>query len=82
MLDKIRLEVTTENELIAINSIIHIFENIDQIDLLSKNALLLYIREITGLNSKQLTIALQSLKKTYKQMKLNTLNASFNLFGV
>jgi hypothetical protein len=82
MLDKIRLEVTTENELATINAIMHLFEHIDDIDLLGKNACLYYIREISGLNAKQLTIALQSLKKTYKQMKFNSLNSNFNLFGV
>lgn len=74
LLDKLRQGVTTENELVAINSIIHVFEHIEEIDLLGKNALLFYIREISGLNAKQLTIALQSLKKIYRQLKFDYLN--------
>src|SRR3990167_7117458 len=55
MLYEIRSKVKTENELECINSIITIFENIDDIDLLNKSAILLYMRELTNLSPKQLT---------------------------
>ena len=66
----IRNIARTENELMCINSIITIFENIDDIDLLNKNAVLLYMRELSGLSPKQLTITMQILKKHYKKIKL------------
>jgi len=66
---KIREKVKTENELMCINSIITIFENIDEIDLLNKNAVLLYMRELSGFSPKQLTTAMQSIKKYYKKIK-------------
>lgn len=71
MLYEIRTKAKTENELICINSIITIFENIDQIDLLNKTAVLLYIRELTGLTPKQLTTTMQAIKKHYRRMKLD-----------
>ena len=69
MLYDIRNTVRTENELICINSIITIFENIDDIDLLNKNAILLYMRELSGLSPKQLTTTMQIIKKYYRKIK-------------
>jgi hypothetical protein len=71
MLYEIRSKVKTENELVCINSIITIFENIDEIDLLNKSAILLYMRELSGLSPKQLTTTLQSIKKLYRRYKLD-----------
>lgn len=67
----IRSRVKTENELTCINSIITIFENIDEIDLLNKSAVLLYMRELSGLSPKQMTTAMQSIKQHYKKSKLD-----------
>ena len=69
MLYEIRTKVKTENELSCINSIITIFEKIDDIDLLNKSAILLYMRELSGLSPKQLTTTMQSVKKHYRRMK-------------
>jgi hypothetical protein len=70
MLYDIRNVARTENELMCINSIITIFENIDDIDLLNKNAILLYMRELSGLSPKQLTTTMQVIKKYYRKVKL------------
>jgi hypothetical protein len=69
MLYDIRSKVKTENELTCINAIITIFDNIDEIDLLNKSAVLLYMRELSGLSPKQLTTAMQSIKRHYKKTK-------------
>ena len=69
----IRTKSKTENELLAINSIINLFENIGSLDLLNKSAILLYLRELSGLNSKHLTSALQNIKKYYRKSKLELL---------
>lgn len=71
MLYEIRSKVKTENELACINSIITIFENIDDIDLLNKSAILLYMRELSGLSPKQLTTTMQAIKKHYRRMKID-----------
>lgn len=74
MLYEIREKVKTENELMCINSIITIFENVDDIDLLNKNAILLYMRELSGFSPKQLTTTMQSIKKYYKKARTDKNN--------
>ena len=69
VLYEIREKVKTENELLCINSIITIFENIDEVDLLNKNAILLYMRELSGFSPKQMTTAMHAIKKYYKKVK-------------
>lgn len=68
----IRTRVKTENELVCINSIITIFEKIDDIDMLNKSAILLYMRELSGLSPKQLTTTMQSIKRHYRRMKVDS----------
>ena len=72
MLYEIRTKAKTENELVCINSIITIFENIDEIDLLNKGAILLYMRELSGLSPKQLTTTMHAIKKYYKKSILES----------
>jgi len=69
VLYEVREKVKTENELMCINSIITIFENVEEIDLLNKNAILLYMRELSGFSPKQLTTTMQAVKKYYKKIK-------------
>lgn len=59
----------TENEKSCVKAINVLMDSIDDIDLLNKRAILLYLREITGLSSKQLSIVLANLKKYYKDAK-------------
>lgn len=73
-LKDIRNYIRTENELACINSIITIFENIDDIDLLNKSAVLLYMRELSGLTPKQLMTSMQTIKKHYREIKLEKIN--------
>ena len=75
LLYDIRSRVKTENELTCINSIITIFENVEEIDLLNKSAVLLYMRELSGLSPKQLTTAMQSIKRHYKKTKSDARDA-------
>lgn len=74
ILYEIREKARTENELTCINSIITIFENIDDVDLLNKNAILLYMRELSGLSPKQLTTTMQMVKKHYKKIRTDVKN--------
>lgn len=77
LLYEIRDKVKSENELACINSIITIFENIDEVDLLNKSAILLYMRELSGLSPKQLTTTMQAIKRHYKRSKIDP---KFKLF--
>lgn len=62
-------KVKTENEQNCVKAIKILLDNLEEVDLLNKRAILLYLREITGLSSKQLSIVLASLKKHYKELK-------------
>lgn len=79
MLYDIRDKVKSENELACINSIITIFENIEEVDLLNKSAILLYMRELSGLSPKQLTTTMQAVKRHYKRLKIDP-KFQFRLF--
>jgi len=72
MLYDIRVKTKSENELICINSIITVFENLDDIDLLNKSAILLYMRELSGLSPKQMTTTMQAIKSYYKKLKIES----------
>ena len=45
---------------------ISLFERIDDLDLLNKRAIFVYLRDISNLNPKQLSIAMSSIRKHYK----------------
>jgi hypothetical protein len=68
----IRMKAKSENELACINSIITVFENLDDIDLLNKSAILLYMRELSGLTPKQMTTTIQAIKSYYKKLKVES----------
>jgi hypothetical protein len=69
LVETLKGQTKTDNERICLDAINILIDNIDEVDLLSKRAVMLYIREITGLSSKQLSIVLSSLKKQYKIIK-------------
>jgi len=77
---EIRSKVKVENELLCINSVITIFENINDIDILNKSAILLYIRELSGLSPKQLTTSMQAIKKHYNKLKVEQISNYSNIF--
>lgn len=69
IIEEIGGKVKTENEKSCIKAIKLLLTSIDDVDLLNKRAVLLYLREITGLSSKQLSIVLANLKKHYKDIR-------------
>jgi hypothetical protein len=74
MLSEMREETSNMNEILCIDSISRVFEMIDNIDILNKSAVLFYLRELSGLSSKQLTTALQSIKKRYRLQRITILD--------
>lgn len=71
LLYDIRAKAKSENELSCINSIITIFENVNDIDILTKGSIQIYLRELSGLSPKQLTTAMQAIKKMFKKLKID-----------
>lgn len=70
-LDQMFFEVSDrlnqENEKICMEAIIKLFQNIDDIDFFNKRAIFVYIREMTNLNTKQISTAMSSIKKHYRE---------------
>ena len=57
------------NEKKVLQAVMILLENPDKIEIFNKKAIYLYIREITGLNTKQVASNLTSLKARYKIFK-------------
>jgi hypothetical protein len=58
-----------DNEKKVYNAIIILFESKDKIEIFNKKAIYLYLREITGLNTKQIVSNLTKFKKRYRAFK-------------
>ena len=58
-----------ENEKKVLDAIKILFESVDQIEIFNKKAIYLYMREITGLNTKQIVNNLNRIRKKYKDFK-------------
>lgn len=68
LLKDIEKLVSSETELMCIRAIITVFDNIDDLDFLNKRAVLIYVRDISGLSSKRLSVAMSSIRKHYKRL--------------
>jgi hypothetical protein len=58
-----------ENEKKVLEAIKILFDSVDQIEIFNKKAIYLYMREITGLNTKQIVNNLNRIRKKYKDFK-------------
>jgi len=67
-LTKIENRLSEEYEKSAMSALRMIFENAEDIDLLSKRAVFLYVREIANLNQKQLSAAMAVIRRHYKDI--------------
>ncbi len=72
--------ITDHREKKCIEAIKVVFENIDSLDFLNKRAVLVYLREISGLNNAELSSALSSIRKVYKQINKDVEEDLFDLF--
>lgn len=60
-----------EGDLKVYKAIIVLFESKEEIEIFNKKAIYLYLREITGLNTKQIVNSLKKFKKRYYSFKQN-----------
>ena len=58
-----------ENDLKVYKAIIVLFESKEDIEIFNKKAIYLYLREITGLNTKQIVNSLKKFRKRYYSFK-------------
>ena len=68
VIDELEGRVKKQNEVLCVEAIKTVFNNVDNLDFLNKRAIYVYIREISGLNSKQLSVAMSKIRKHYKQI--------------
>ena len=60
-----------ENDTKVYKAIIILFESKEDIDIFNKKAIYLYLREITGMNTKQIVNSLKKFRKRYYSFKQN-----------
>jgi hypothetical protein len=60
--------VEAEHEKACIKAVISVFERVDELDFLNKRAVRIYIRDISGLTSKKLSIAMSSIRSLYREI--------------
>ncbi len=65
---EIRKRVRNEREVRCVDAIIEIFNRVDELDFLNKRAIFVYVREYSGLNSKQLSMCMSSIRNIYRQL--------------
>tara|TARA_A100001011_G_C14146565_1_gene772131 strand:- start:318 stop:1052 length:735 start_codon:yes stop_codon:yes gene_type:complete len=78
LLKEIEKCVSSETEKTCISAIQTVFKNVDELDFLNKRAILIYVRDISGLSPKQLSVAMSSIRKHYRRLTKG--EEKFNLF--
>jgi hypothetical protein len=66
---RLKNSATSETELNVVNAIITIFENAEDIDIINRNATMLYLKEMSGLQQKQMTAIMQVIKKKFRALR-------------
>jgi len=67
MFNELSDRIEQDHEKICLEAIEKLFQNIDDIDFFNKRAVFVYIREMTNLNTKQISTAMSSIKKHYRE---------------
>lgn len=71
VLDIISNRIRNENEKLCVHAVTKLFDNIDELEFLNKRAIFVYLREISGLNPKQLSVAMSNVRKHYREIVKN-----------
>ena len=62
-------DFSKEKEKKVYDAVLVLFDSVDEIEIFNKKAIYLYLRELTGLNTKQIVTQLNKMKKRYKDFK-------------
>jgi len=68
MLAEIKRRLKTEKEMACIDAIISLFERVDDLELLNKRAVFIYLRDISNLSPKQLSVTMSTIRKHYRDI--------------
>ncbi len=66
------------NEEKVLNAVLTLMDNIEQIEIFNKKAVYLYMREITGLNTKQIVGCLNKMRARYRIFRKKWDEGEFN----
>ena len=70
ILSQIKSQLKTEKEHACIDAIISLFDRVDELELLNKRAVFVYLRDISNLSPKQLSVTMSKIRKYYYLSKL------------
>jgi DNA-directed RNA polymerase specialized sigma24 family protein len=62
-------EFDKDKEKKVYDAVMMLFDSVDEIDIFNKKAVYLYLRELTGLSTKQIVVQLTKMRKKYKVFK-------------
>jgi len=68
LLEDMKVKLTNENEIRCLYAVETLFSSIDELELLNKRAVLVYIREISGLDKKHMSKAMSVIRRHYRAM--------------
>lgn len=67
MFFEINDRIEQDHEKMCMEAITKLFQNIEEIDFFNKRAVFVYIREMTNLSTKQISTAMSSIKRHYRE---------------
>lgn len=68
-IDKWKLKTKNKKEEIVLDAVHQIFDNIDNINIYDKKAVFIYLKEMTGMNTKQLCVNINKIRGRYGRFK-------------
>lgn len=68
ILKTIREQLRSEREIICMDAIISLFDRADELELLNKRAVFVYLRDISNLSPKQLSVTMSKIRKQYREI--------------
>ena len=71
VLSTISKKIKNENEKLCVHAVSKLFDSIDDLEFLNKRAVFVYLREISGLNPKQLSVAMSGIRKQFREIIRN-----------
>jgi hypothetical protein len=80
IIDHIECHLKEGNDTKCAHAVRTVFENIDNLDYLNKRAVFVYLREISGLNSSELSSSLSSIRKIYRKVVGH--DKKFDIFNI
>ena len=64
-----KIDFEKEKEKKVYDAVLILFDSVDDIEIFNKKAIYLYLREITGMNTKQIVSQLNKMRKKYKEFQ-------------